>query len=96
MASATSLKAVLAVVRRERVGGLKKNFFLYLFCHDFRKINGRIKIFEKCTSGVVPHGGRLLLSYPTALRRQGGAGRRQGPAAAVPHDGRVYFLVFHF
>jgi hypothetical protein len=32
--------------------------FLYLFCHDFRKINDRIKIFAKCTSGVVPHGGR--------------------------------------
>jgi hypothetical protein len=30
-------------------------FFIYLYCHDFRKINGRIKIFEKCTSGVVPH-----------------------------------------
>jgi hypothetical protein len=41
--------------------------FLYLICHDFRKINGRIKIFEKCTSGAVPHGGRLLPPYPTTL-----------------------------
>jgi hypothetical protein len=32
-------------------------FFIYLFCHNFQKINGRIKIFEKCTSGVVPHRG---------------------------------------
>jgi hypothetical protein len=29
-------------------------FFLYLFCHDFRKIKGRIKNFEKNTSGAVP------------------------------------------
>jgi hypothetical protein len=34
------------------------NFILYLFCSDFRKINGRIKFFKKCTSDVVPHGGR--------------------------------------
>jgi hypothetical protein len=32
--------------------------FLYLFWLDFRKINGRIKFFEKFTSGAVPHGGR--------------------------------------
>jgi hypothetical protein len=40
--------------------GCGMNFFvfLHLFCHDFRKINGRIKIFKKCTSGAVPHGGR--------------------------------------
>jgi hypothetical protein len=50
-------------------------FFLYLFFHDFWKINGRIKNFEKCTSGaVVGHDvrgvlagrARLLLSWPTA------------------------------
>jgi hypothetical protein len=37
MASATSLKAVLAVVRRERVGGLKKNFFYIYFVMIFEK-----------------------------------------------------------
>jgi hypothetical protein len=31
---------------------------LYLFFHDFRKINSRIKNFEKCTSDAVPNGGR--------------------------------------
>jgi hypothetical protein len=36
----------------------KEGIFIYLVCHDFRKINCRIKIFEKCTSGVVLHGGR--------------------------------------
>jgi hypothetical protein len=30
--------------------------YIYLICHDFRKINGRIKIFDKCTSGAVAHG----------------------------------------
>jgi hypothetical protein len=38
------------------------DFLINLFCCDFQKINGRIKIFEKCTSGVVPHGGMLLPS----------------------------------
>jgi hypothetical protein len=38
--------------------------FLYLIYHDFRKINGRIKIFDKCTSGVAAHGGWLLPPYP--------------------------------
>jgi hypothetical protein len=42
-------------------------FFYIYFCHNFRKINGRIKIFEKCTSGAVPHGGRLLPPHPMAL-----------------------------
>jgi hypothetical protein len=90
----------------------KRDSFIYLFCHDFRKINSRIKIFEKCTSGVVP----LLPPCPTALspcrrgarRQEPGsgdrAGRRQDPGAerqvptAVPHDVRVFlfFFVFHF
>jgi hypothetical protein len=73
--------------------------FLYLFCYDFRKINGRIKIFEKCTSGAVSHDGRLMPPYPTALspcRRGaqqqepgsgGKAARRQDPAAEL-HGGR--------
>jgi hypothetical protein len=26
--------------------------FLYLIYHDFREINGRTKIFDKCTSGA--------------------------------------------
>jgi hypothetical protein len=58
--------------------------FLYLICHDFRKINGRSKIFDKCTSGAVTHGGGLLPPYPKALSpcrrvflRQGGPSRRQ-------------------
>jgi hypothetical protein len=36
--------------------------FLYLICHDFRKIIGRIKIFDKCTSNA-----RLLPPYRTTL-----------------------------
>jgi hypothetical protein len=32
--------------------------FFYTFFFDFRKINGRIKKFEKYTSRVKPHGGR--------------------------------------
>jgi hypothetical protein len=36
------------------------DFFIYLICCDFRKIIGRIKIFDKCTSDVVAHGVRLL------------------------------------
>jgi hypothetical protein len=31
-------------------------FYIYLICHDFRNINGRIKIFDKCTSCAVAHG----------------------------------------
>jgi hypothetical protein len=42
--------------------------FLYLFCHYFPKINGRIKIFEKCTFGTVPHGGRLLPPHPHSVK----------------------------
>jgi hypothetical protein len=33
-----------------------KNFFIYLICHDFRKIIGRTKILEKYTSSAVAHG----------------------------------------
>jgi hypothetical protein len=42
-------------------------FYIYLICHDFRKINGRIKIFEKCTPVAAPHGGRLLPPHPATL-----------------------------
>jgi hypothetical protein len=63
-------------------------FFLYLFCLDFRKINGRIKNFEKYTSGVVPHGGRIALLG-------GGAARRKDPAA-MPHGVRSFFIFFSF
>jgi hypothetical protein len=47
-------------VEKVEKGGARgrKRIFLYLFRHDFRKINGRIKIFEKCTSGAAPYGGR--------------------------------------
>jgi hypothetical protein len=76
-------------IRREgwkanRVFGLRppppqtKTIFLYLICHDFRKIIGRIKIFEKCTSDAVAHGVRLLPPHRTAL----------GVPAAVGHGGR--------
>jgi hypothetical protein len=77
-------------------------FFIYLFCHDFQKINGRIKIFEKCTSGAVPtprrqtpaavpHGVKSLPPSGTTagawFRRQGGAVWCQDPAAER-HGGR--------
>jgi hypothetical protein len=66
--------------------------FFYLICHDFRKINGRIKIFDKCTSGVVSRDGRLLPPYPTALspccrgarRQESGSCARAGSAAPGP------------
>jgi hypothetical protein len=44
--------------KTQRVTGSRNTNLFYLFYHDFQKINGRIKIFEKYTSGVVPHGGR--------------------------------------
>jgi hypothetical protein len=34
----------------------QKGIFLYLICHDFRKIIGRTKILHKYTSGAVAHG----------------------------------------
>jgi hypothetical protein len=80
--------------------------FVYLICHDFRKINGRIKIFEKCTSGAAPHDVKSLPPWGTTagvrFRRQGGVGR----GGARTHGGRSvplchtaaesFFLVFHF
>jgi hypothetical protein len=54
-------------------------FFIYLICHDFRKINGRTKIFEECTSDAVPHGGRILPPHPATF------------PAAVGHGGRSLF-----
>jgi hypothetical protein len=53
------------------------NFFIYLICHDFQKINGQIKIFDKCTYGVVPHSVRLLPPHPTALSPCRRGARRQ-------------------
>jgi hypothetical protein len=79
--------------------------FLYLFCLYFRKIFGRIKNFEKCTSDAVPHtvpdavghSGRSLLlaaerggAAPGPCRR---AARRQVPTA-VPHNVRSFFYFF--
>jgi hypothetical protein len=70
----------------------KRYNFLYLICHDFRKINGPIKFFDKCASGTVPHGGRLLPPYPTALspcrrgacRQETGSCARAGSTAPGP------------
>jgi hypothetical protein len=45
----------------------RPNFFIYLICHDFRKIIGRIKIFDKCTSDAVAHSVRLLPPCRTVL-----------------------------
>jgi hypothetical protein len=53
-------------------------FFIYLFWLDSRKINDRIKIFEKCTSGAVLHDVKSLPPWGTA---------RQG-LNAVGHGGR--------
>jgi hypothetical protein len=74
-----------------------EGIFLYLICHDFRKINGRIKISEKGTSGVVPHGGRLLPPHPTTLslyrrgawRQELGSDARAGQrgASTLPPSG---------
>jgi hypothetical protein len=69
-----------------------REFFIYLICHDFQKINGQIKILDKCTSGVVPYGGRLLPPYPTALspcrrgalRQDSGSCATAGSAAPGP------------
>jgi hypothetical protein len=73
----------------------RNQIFLYLICHDFRKIKGRIKIFEKCTSGAVPHGGRTwgtALGVPPTVGSTGWWG--QVPAA-VGHDGRIPSAVTH-
>jgi hypothetical protein len=70
--------------------------FLYLFCHDFRKINGRIKIFEKCTSSVdyaaAPHGVKSLPPWGTAARACRRAARQE--VHAVPLG--VFFIFFSF
>jgi hypothetical protein len=44
----------------------KQRIFLYLICHDFRKIIRRIKIFEKCKSDA-GYGVRILPPYRTTL-----------------------------
>jgi hypothetical protein len=71
-----------------------ESFFLNLICHDFGKIVGRIKIFDKCTSDIVAHDFRLLLPYrralgvPTAAGHGGrGAanGRQHWPVGPVPN-----------
>jgi hypothetical protein len=55
-----------------------QGIFLYLISHDFRKIIGRIKIFDKCTSDVVAHGARILPPHRTTL----------GVPTAAGHDGK--------
>jgi hypothetical protein len=45
---------------------MERIFFIYLICHDFRKINGRTKIFKKCISGAVPQGVKSLPPWDTA------------------------------
>jgi hypothetical protein len=42
------------------------NFFIFFF--DFRKINTRIKNFEKYTSTAVPHGGSIPAAIPHGLK----------------------------
>jgi hypothetical protein len=64
----------------------KLESFLYLICHDFRKIAVRIKIFDKCTSDAVA---RLLLSYRRALGVPTAAGHGGRGAA----NGRQHWLV---
>jgi hypothetical protein len=50
---------------------LLREIFLYLICHDFRKLIGRIKILEKYTSGDVAHD--AWSSCRRGPRRQGSA-----------------------
>jgi hypothetical protein len=75
--------------------------FLYLISHDFQKINGRIKIFEKCTSTVLHsgrlRGGRSLVPAPgrgSAVPGPYRRGARRQVRTAVPHSGKVFFLFF--
>jgi hypothetical protein len=61
--------------------------FVYLICYDFRKINGRIKIFEKCTTGAAPHDVKSLPPWGTTAgagfgARAGWGGAAPGPTAA--------------
>jgi hypothetical protein len=42
--------------------------FLYLFFFDFRKINGRNKIFEKYTFGVILYGGKFPPAAPHGVK----------------------------
>jgi hypothetical protein len=63
-------------------------FFIYLIYHNFRKINGRIKIFDKCTFGAVAHGGwRPCIAAPGPYRRRA---RLQEPVV-VRLGGTVFF-----
>jgi hypothetical protein len=48
-------------------------FFIYLICHDFRKIIDRTKILEKYTSGAVAHD-----AWSPAVVRHGGRGAANG------------------
>jgi hypothetical protein len=69
--------------------------FLYLICHDFRKINGRIKIFEKCTSGASPAAAPCgVKSLPLRGTAAGARFQRQGGAARC--QGLFYFFSFSF
>jgi hypothetical protein len=68
---------------------MEKN--LYLFCHDFRKINGPIKIIEKCTAlypTAAPWGTALGVA-PTV----GCTGRWGQVPTAVGHGGRIPSVV---
>jgi hypothetical protein len=66
-------------------------FYTYLICHDFGKINSRIKIFDKCTSEPWP----TALGVPATVGhdvREAANGRQYwsvgpGPDAAA-HDVR--------
>jgi hypothetical protein len=76
------------------------NIFLYIYfvmIYDFRKINGRIKIFEKCTSDVVPPR-RQEFPYPTAAgvaQTVGCPGLWGQVPAAVGQGGRIPSAVAH-
>jgi hypothetical protein len=58
---------VLKRPTRSHQVGPSVRIFLYLICHDFRKIIGQINIFDKCIYDAVAHGVRLLPPHPTAL-----------------------------
>jgi hypothetical protein len=62
----------------------RRNFFIYLFYHDFAKIYGRSQILQKYTSSVVTHGVRDITSWSTAV-----GATRSGPWA-WPRPGAVH------
>jgi hypothetical protein len=62
--------------------------YIYIISHDFRKIIGCIKIFDKCTSDVVAHGVRLLPPHRTALGVPTAAGHGGTEPPTVGSTGR--------